>query len=210
MKSTFQQFRDLPDYPRIVVRSAAVIFLIFGVMTLLFALALFTKDPFFISISSVAGTLQGLPIFNPLALQSQFRDGDVSAAQTWQFVGGLMTFWGILFAALGVRLFNQNGRLMTFGVTGLWIVYFIGIRLLDQSASDFFGMHFISDSFLSYLAIIAPVTLCLLFLWDNRVKAYFGNGPLAAAYANWDYNRMRGEPHALSPWEIGADTPSAE
>lgn len=210
MKSTFQQFRDLPDYPRIVVRAAAVIFLIFGVMTLLFALALFTKDPFFIGISSVAGTLQGLPILVSPNLAAQQADADSGAAQFLLILGGIMAFWGGIYTVLAVRLFNGEGRLMTFITVILWILYTVALRLLDTAISAAFGQHLIKDSILTYAPIGVFVAAMLIFIFDNRVRAYFGNGPLAAAYAHWDYNRMRGEPHALSPWETGADTPSAE
>lgn len=178
-KSTLAAIRDLPNYPQIVSRVVAVIHLFLGLgqavpSALLFYRMFGPKD----QSSSSSGGVQ---------LSDDLQNALVT---TVIFYGGLFLLLGL--ASLWVAYGNLTARpsiwLTTIWVTALHVAGWVSGTTEVASA-------------LLYLLIILGAAAVVLYLFDPRIKAYFGRGKLALQYAEWASEKYLGRTNVASPWD---------
>ena len=206
MKSTLAELRDLPSYPKIVIRIIAVYLLIFAVSGLTFGipmvlgnadititvdLAGFAVYLAVVSVGAFLSFMQGFTGIGTVGGQFLLPPNFQSSAV---ILGVLTAIFGVLFLWIAIQLLRGRGRKFARNVHAIYFA----IGLLIIIPSIFFNFNVL---YLIFRGII-PLIILLLLTRDNRIKAYFGEGPYAEAYAFYWSEKYRGNDNPPSPWSI--------
>ncbi len=177
MKSTLAAVRDLPNYPKIVSRIVAVIHIFLGLGQ---------------------GVPGALLLYGVLSANEQSSSGGIRLSEDLRnAIIFNAVLYGVIFLALGLAsLWVAYGNLTarpSIWFTTIWVTALHIIGWVSGAAQV--------TSVLLYLLIILGAVAVVLYLFDPRIKAYFGRGKLVEQYQEWLTETHYGRTTVASPWE---------
>jgi hypothetical protein len=186
MKNTFQMLRDLPNYPLIVTRTVAIFMIILAVPRILIGIFFITGNQF------LGNLLTALGMLGSVLNSTSFAPNAAGLASGFTVIGVITVLEGLLLAYVAIGILQQRRRILAI----ILMVIYLGLWIMGP------------DLLVLYVLTIVTLIAILLFLFDNRIKAYFGQGPFATQYWQWRTARRFGSTTWPSPWSPSPETPS--
>ncbi len=216
MKSTMQTFRDLPNYPAFFVKGVTYWLIFYGVASLVLGVPLLLasfRSPLPSSINTILvplgaffGSLHGFGSVFVLNWHSQLSSPDISPTlglQTFQLYGGIFVFWGVAHLWTAWKL-SSGARKTAALMQGVWVIYGGLIIAFLELGSQFFGIRLGVEPLSVLFFFVIPLFIVSLLMFDERIKAYFGEGRFAESYRRYVNLNWSGQTEALSsPWAAG-------
>lgn len=208
MKNTLQTLRDLPAYPSVFVKAVTYWIVFYGIASLLIGLPVLMRTFGTTLPLSIAGIVVPLGTFfsnlhgyDAITYANLYSNAGNGIAQTGiQLFSGIIVFWGIAHFWTAWRL-ASGARVTTAFMQGIWVIYGGLVIAFFSAASHRFGLRpKIEASSLIFFYII-PLTLGAILMFDERIKAYFGEGSFAESYRAYVNMKWEGQTEALpNPW----------
>lgn len=124
-----------------------------------------------------------------------------------QLFGGLLAFWGA--SHCWTEWEPTAGRRITVVLLqGVWAFYG-GLLIAWQSRGAQYGLHIPVEPLSLLFFFVIPLTIGGVLVFDERVKAYFGQGRFAEGYRAYVNTYWEGQSETPpNPWTIEEKEPS--